>query len=391
MTLRRLCGCPLLVVASLVSAAPHRPPDLGPNVIVFDPSMPTSQIQATVDAIATQQVPSQFGDGRVALLFKPGTYGSAAEPLIIQVGYYTEVAGLGASPGDVVIVGHVDVYNQCDAGGCFALVNFWRSVSNLTIQVTGLSDCRSSANFWAVSQAAPMRRVDVVGGNLSLMDYCTAGPQFASGGFIADSRTGFVINGSQQQFLVRDSVIGGWSNAVWNQVFAGTVGAPAQSFPDPPYTTLATNPISRERPYLFLDASGGWRVFVPDVRTDSSGRPKWWSTVTSGPSPSTASFTSESTALESHWATSSGPRSPVASTAKRRPSITRTPDATGSTASRAHARSRNERPATTSTSTRSSASNISTVRSATSGAPGTAYRTSPALAAASARASMMSA
>ena len=282
MTLRAVAGRPLLAglvaivvsVPGAVSAEPRHgsdPPDFGPNVVIFDPSMPTSQIQATVDAIASQQVPNQFGTERFALLFKPGTYGTASEPLIIQVGYYTEVAGLGVSPGDVVINGHIDVYNQCDANGCLALVNFWRSVSNLTIHVTGLADCRSSANFWAVSQAAPMRRVDVVGGTLSLMDYCTAGPQFASGGFIADSRAGTVINGSQQQFLVRDSVIGSWSNAVWNQVFAGTQGAPAQSFPSPPYTTLATNPVSRERPYLYLDASSAYRVFVPDPRTDSAG------------------------------------------------------------------------------------------------------------------------
>lgn len=270
-----------------VTAGPS--PDLGPNVVVFDPGMPTSQIQAAVDTIAAQQVPNQFGTQRYALLFKPGVYGSAAEPLVIQVGYYTEVAGLGRSPGDVVINGHVDVYNQCDANGCTALVNFWRSVSNLTIQVAGLSGCRASANFWAVSQAAPMRRVDVAGGNLSLMDYCTAGPQYASGGFIADSRTEFVINGSQQQFLVRDSVIGGWSNAVWNQVFAGTVGAPAQSFPSPPYTTLATNPVSRERPYLYLDASGRYRVFVPAPRTDSSGT-TWASGPTAGSSLSLDDF-----------------------------------------------------------------------------------------------------
>ena len=265
------------------SAAPpggSAPPDFGPNVLIFDPGMPTSQIQATVDAIAAQQVPNQFGPERYALLFKPGSYGTVAEPLIVRVGYGTEVAGLGRSPGDVVINGHVDVYNQCDANGCTALVNFWRSVSNLTIQVMGLSGCQGSATFWAVSQAAPMRRVDVTGGNLSLMDYCSAGPQFASGGFIADSRTGFVINGSQQQFLVRDSVIGGWSNAVWNQVFAGTVGAPAQSFPSPPYTTLATDPVSRERPYLYLDASNAYRVFVPAPRTDSSGI-----TWASGPTP----------------------------------------------------------------------------------------------------------
>ncbi len=77
--------------------------------------MPQSQIQATVNAIASQQVPNQFGTQRYALLFEPGTYGSAANPLIFQVGYYTQVAGLGASPGDVVINGSVDVFNQCFA------------------------------------------------------------------------------------------------------------------------------------------------------------------------------------------------------------------------------------------------------------------------------------
>jgi hypothetical protein len=124
-----------------------------------------------------------------------------------------------------------------------------------------------------------MRRVNVTGGNLSLMDYCTAGPQFASGGFIADSRTGFVINGSQQQFLVRDSSIGGWSNGVWNQVFSGVVGAPAQSFGStpfdpPPYTTLATSPVTREKPFLYVDSSGHYQVFVPALRRDAVG-PTW--------------------------------------------------------------------------------------------------------------------
>jgi hypothetical protein len=177
----------------------------------------------------------------------------------------------------VTIHGVVDVHNRCldedpqgNASNCTALDNFWRSVSNLTIDVAGQTGCRSSTDFWAVSQAAPMRRVDVKGGNLSLMDYCTAGPQYASGGFIADSRTGFVIDGSQQQFLVRDSSIGGWSNGVWNQVFSGVEGAPAQSFPDPPYTTLDKTPVSREKPFLTKDEQG-WSVFVPAARHDSRG------------------------------------------------------------------------------------------------------------------------
>ncbi len=269
----------LVVGVGAAAAAPPQagPPDLGPNVIVFNPSMPTSQIQATIDGITAQQVDNEFGTQRYALLFKPGTYGTPESPLTFQVGYYTEVAGLGASPADVTINGHVDVYNRClTPTNCIALVNFWRSLSNLTINVKGLSGCRASGDFWAVSQAAPMRRVNITGGNLTLMDYCTAGPQFASGGFISDSRTGFVINGSQQQFLVRDSSIGGWSNGVWNQVFSGVVGAPPQSFSTtpynpPPYTTLPTSPVTRERPFLYLDASGHYNVFVPALRHDSSG------------------------------------------------------------------------------------------------------------------------
>ena len=132
--------------------------------------MPQSQIQATVDSIASQQVPNQFGTQRYALLFEPGTYGTPADPLIFQVGYYTQVAGLGASPGDVVINGSVDVYNQCfrraEHANCIALDNFWRSLSNLTINVAGGSGCQANTEFWAVSQAAPMRRVDVNGQHL---------------------------------------------------------------------------------------------------------------------------------------------------------------------------------------------------------------------------------
>ena len=129
----------VLLFAQTAGAGQAAPPapDFGSNVVVFDPSMPTSQIQATVDSIAAQQVDNEMGSQRYALLFEPGTYGSVANPLIIQVGYYTEVAGLGASPADVVINGHVDVYNRCLApDNCIALNNFWRSVSNLTINVT---------------------------------------------------------------------------------------------------------------------------------------------------------------------------------------------------------------------------------------------------------------
>ena len=267
-----------------ISPAVHQAgePAFGPNVYVFTPSMPQSQIQATVDSIANQQISNQFGTQRYALLFEPGTYGSAADPLTFQVGYYTEVAGLGGSPGDVTINGTIDVYNQClpAADGtltnCIALDNFWRSMSNLTINVTGGTGCQTATDFWAVSQAAPMRRVNI-NGQLSLMDYCNGGPDYASGGFIADSAFsgGTIVNGSQQQFIVRNSNLDGWSNGVWNQVFSGDIGAPPTTFPPTatsgPYTTLATSPVTQEEPFLQTDASGNYSVFVPALQHNSSG------------------------------------------------------------------------------------------------------------------------
>jgi len=288
-----------LTGTALASSPAHHPsssgPDLGANVTVFDPSPPVSQIQATLDAAYTQQVGNEMGTARYAFLFKPGTYGTDTQPLQVKVGYYTEIAGLGASPTDVVINGKVEVYNQCLADGgtsnCLALTNFWRSLSNLSIHINaaGQDGCRSTADFWAVSQAAPMRRVQINGG-LSLMDFCSDGPQYASGGFISDSAiSGTTINGSQQQFLVRNSSLNGWSNGVWNQVFAGTVGAPPQSFPTPPYTTLDTTPVSKERPYLYVDAAGKWNVFVPSVARNSSGT-TWANGSTPGRSLPLSSF-----------------------------------------------------------------------------------------------------
>ena len=292
-----------LTTGAAATAAPPQTtdptdPDLGSNVILFDPSMPTSEIQATADAIHVQQVSDEMGGNRYSLLFAPGEYGTDAEPLQIKVGYYTEVAGLGASPGDVRINGAVEVYNQCfddpanpEFVGCFALNNFWRGMSNLTIDVNkaGQGGCESSANFWAVSQAVSMRRVDVQGGNLTLMDYCT-GPSFASGGFIADSKAGVVVNGSQQQWFTRNSEVGTWTNAVWNQVFAGVVGAPDDStYPDPPYTTLDTTPLSREKPYLYVDDAGQYQVRVPSAATETSGV-TWADGMTAGRTISISDF-----------------------------------------------------------------------------------------------------
>ncbi|MGP4014720.1 hypothetical protein [Saccharopolyspora sp. 5N708] len=253
-------------------------PDFGPNVRIFDPSMSPESIQAQLDADFNAQKDTQtdqFAEDRVAQLFKPGSYQST-----VNVGYYTSVAGLGLNPGDVTINGDVtvDAFNESDQGN--ATQNFWRSAENLAINPS------SGTNRWAVSQAAPFRRIDVHGG-LALHP---ASYGWASGGYIADTRVeGQTESGSQQQWYTRDSSYGSWSGAVWNMVFSGVSGAPATSFPTPPVTTLDTTPVSRDVPYLYVDAEGKYQVFKPDLRTGATG-PSWASGSTPGTSVPMSQF-----------------------------------------------------------------------------------------------------
>ncbi|MGA4877196.1 coagulation factor 5/8 type domain-containing protein [Streptomyces lydicamycinicus] len=247
-----LPGLPVRASAAPAAALPGGG-DLGPNVLVFDPATP--DIQGTLDEIFQRQESAQFGEGRFALLFKPGTY----RGLNAQIGFYTSIAGLGLSPGDTTFHGDVTV----DAGwfNGNATQNFWRSAENLTLHPV------SGTNRWAVAQAAPFRRMHVKGG----LNLAPDGYGWASGGYIADSRIdGTVGPYSQQQWYTRDSAVGGWNNGVWNMVFSGVEGAPAQSFPDPPYTTLDTTPVSREKPFLYLDGAD-YKVFLPEKRVNARG------------------------------------------------------------------------------------------------------------------------
>ncbi|MFE2034908.1 coagulation factor 5/8 type domain-containing protein [Streptomyces scopuliridis] len=227
--------------------------DLGPNVVVFDPSTPN--IQGRLDEIFRRQETAQFGSGRYQLLFKPGTYNN----INAQLGFYTSISGLGLSPDDTTFNGDVTV----DAGwfNGNATQNFWRSAENLALNPV------NGTNRWAVAQAAPFRRMHVKGG----LNLAPNGYGWASGGYIADSRIdGTVGPYSQQQWYTRDSSVGGWTNAVWNMTFSGVEGAPAQGFPNPPYTTLNNTPVSREKPFLYLDGAD-YKVFLPELRTNARG------------------------------------------------------------------------------------------------------------------------
>ncbi|HEY7921175.1 MAG TPA: discoidin domain-containing protein, partial [Streptosporangiaceae bacterium] len=250
-----------------VCPAQSNTPNFGPNVDIFDPSMSSASIQSTLDSVFNTQKLNQFGTQRYALLFKPGTYSAEA-----NIGYYTSIQGLGQNPDDVTINGDVTVDSFDGTGN--ATQNFWRSAENMAINPSAGSD------RWAVAQAGPFRRMDVHGG----LELYPASYGYASGGYIADTKvSGQASSVSQQQWYSRDSNFGSWSGSVWNMVFSGVNGAPAQSFPTPPMTTLGTTPVSRDVPYLYIDSSGNYHVFEPSLRTNASG-PSW----ANGPTPGTS-------------------------------------------------------------------------------------------------------
>jgi hypothetical protein len=243
-----------MVTAARVTAQSHvTTPDFGPNVTIFDPTTPAAKIQSTFDSIFGSQETSEFGAARYALLFKPGKYDVDA-----RIGFYTQVSGLGLSPNDVVINGGMRANARWRKGN--ATVNFWRDVENMSVVPAG------GFNRWAVSQAAPMRRMHIRG-DLVLDD-----GGWSSGGFLADSKVdGQVRSGSQQQWLTRNSALGRWKGSNWNMVFVGTKHAPSNSFPDPPYTTIDVAPVIREKPFLFVDRRGEWNVFIPALRSNAEG------------------------------------------------------------------------------------------------------------------------
>lgn len=151
----------------------------------------------------------QFTDLRYAVLFEPGTH-----DINVDVGYYTTIHGLGKTPQETTLTQLIAQNGLKGNGG--ALDNFWRSVENLRVKPSG------GTMTWAVSQAAPLRRL-FVEGNLNLFQ----GSGYSSGGFMSDSVVTSTINsGSQQQFMFRNSDFGQWKGGAWNMVFVGTKNAP---------------------------------------------------------------------------------------------------------------------------------------------------------------------
>jgi hypothetical protein len=232
-------------------------PDFGPNVFVFDQKTPTETIQSKLNEIFKQQESSQFGPGRFAFLFQPGTY-----PVDVNVGFYTEVLGLGLTPGEVQINGQV--HSEADWMKGNATCTFWRSVSGMAVTPP------DGTNRWATSQATPFRRMHIKG-NLVLDD-----GGWSSGGFISDSKIdGTIKSGSQQQYFLRNTNMGGWNGANWNMVFVGDVNPPSGDWPKPPYTVVPETPVIREKPFLYVDKKCNYFVMIPELKQKPTIGTSW--------------------------------------------------------------------------------------------------------------------
>jgi hypothetical protein len=255
-----------------------RNPNLGPNTFVFDPTSSAADIQSRLNTIFATQHTNQFGQQRYAVLFKPGSYSAD-----VNMGFFTQVAGLGISPDDVTINGHVRAEADWEGGGN-ATQNFWRDAENMSVQLPA----GTTVERWAVSQAAPYRRMHLKGAGNQIQLW-SGGDGYSSGGLLADTKIdGTVVSGSQQQWYTRNSELGAWNGSVWNMVFQGTQGAPPQHFPNPSHTVVATTPTVREKPFLYVD-NGEYKVFVPALRSNSTGT-SWFGKTPAGTGISLADF-----------------------------------------------------------------------------------------------------
>jgi hypothetical protein len=230
----------------------------GPNVYVFSTSNSVSSINSTLATLAGN---AQFSTNRYAVFFEPGTYTGVES----AVGFYESIAGLGQTPNAVNINQGYLQSNQTINGN--DTQNFWRSMENMEMTTPGGGTLQ-----WGVSQGASIRRM-LINNPVELTD---SGCNFSSGGFIANTQvTGQVNSCSQQQWYTRNSSLGSWTGGSWNMVFSGVSGAPEQSNPfgggGHSYTVLATTPVSREKPFLYMDGSGNYWVFSPSYGTNTSG------------------------------------------------------------------------------------------------------------------------
>ena len=271
----------LMHIAKAQQNQEPNPPKWPSSVHVFAPTDDMQKIQDIITAAYNTNgghTPSnhgQFSSERFAFLFKPGSY-----DVDCPVGYYTQVLGLGKLPSDVEFTSPKGVYSQeqdFTIGG--ALSTFWRSAENFKSSATNKWYV-GVGMMWAVSQAAPLRRIEIEN-NLLLYEYepPIPGAGEASGGYFSNIYVhNTVSTGSQQQWFARDSTINLWQGGVWNMVISGIDGK--QIPPNHcgnhngtiPMTTIEKTPVISEKPYIKFDVkTEKFFLQIPPLKHNSHG------------------------------------------------------------------------------------------------------------------------
>lgn len=247
----------------------------GPNFYIYGPNDDKNAISAEINRIHDNMFHQEFSKNRYAFYFKPGDYTASGT---LNIAYYTHIGGLGILPYDVKLS---NVYTPAPLPNNNATCTFWRSAENFTVAGKSSSDMKTWF-MWAVSQAAPLRRIY----SERRAHYQWWYDGWCSGGFTGDcyfnDRAG---SWSQQQWYFRNSYVekgsDGYSKGGWNLAYQGVEFGPGVKMSD--YTdnwsrsggawnnvsNVETTPVIREKPFLFLGDDGRYKVFKPGLRYDS--------------------------------------------------------------------------------------------------------------------------
>lgn len=244
----------------------------GKNVFIFSPEDDPQTVHDIVERLHTEMQYEQFGKGRYAVFFRPGDYRKAG---VMKVPYYMQMSGLGRTPYDVIL--H-NVWTPAPLKNDNGTCTFWRSLENLS--VVGPESYEEDETFlWAVSQAAPIRRVY---SERTVKNQWRHG--WVSGGFTADCDFQAAAGSDgQQQWYTRNTHLekgrGRFKEGSWNFMFQGVElgdGADKTTYVNNwdkggNVTFLPTTPVIREKPFLFVDETGEFCVFRPALRREALG------------------------------------------------------------------------------------------------------------------------
>ena len=244
----------------------------GDKIIVFSPTDNMDSVAATAAMIDRRLFGHEMDADRYALVFKPGDYREAG---LINVPFYVHIAGLGSTPYEVEVSNiHTPPHLREGNGTC----TFWRSTENLS--VVGPETYDEPETFkWAVSQAAPMRRVY---SNRTLRTQWGNG--WVSGGYAADCRFDAPAGSDhQQQWYYRNSILnkgrGDFREEKYNYCFQGVEFGPEADMATyrnnwdegGNVTVIETTPVIAEKPFLCLGDDGRYKVFRPAFRSEAKG------------------------------------------------------------------------------------------------------------------------